>query len=121
CFSLFKTGFLAPGYQAGADVPYNSTIATGVHQAFPRMDGIIGGPRFGIVISPFGSGRMVIRSGVGLFANAPAGSGPASVFGNSPNKFSPNVSFGTVGLAADPTSSQAAGFASNQVFQNGFG
>ena len=120
CFSLFQTGFLAPGYRAGANVPYNSTIVTGVHQAFPHMDGIIAEPRFGIVISPFGSGSTVIRSGVGLFANAPAGSVAASVFGNSPNKFSPNVSFGTVGLAADPTSSQAAAIASGQVFQNGF-
>ena len=120
CFSQFQTGFLAPGYQAGANVPYNSTIVTGIHQAFPHMDGIITEPRFGIVISPFGSGKTVIRSGVGLFANAPAGSVAASVFGNSPNKFSPNVSFGTVGLAADPTSSQAAAIASNQVFQSGF-
>ena len=38
----------------------------------------------------------------------------------SPNKFSPTVSFGTVGLAGDPASSQAAAIASNQVFQNGF-
>ena len=120
CFSLFKTGFLAPGYQAGPDVPYNSTIVTGVHRAFPHMEGIIVEPRFGIVICPFGSGGTVIRSGAGLFANAPAGSVAASVFGNSPNKFSPNVGFGTVGPASDPTSSQAAAIASNQVFQNGF-
>jgi hypothetical protein len=120
CFSLFNTGFLGSGYQAGANVPYNSTIVNGIHQAFPHMDGVIAEPRFGIVISPFGSGKTVIRSGVGLFANAPAGSVAANVFGNSPNKFSPNVSFGTVGLAADPASSQAAGIASNQVFQAGF-
>lgn len=120
CFSLFKTGFLASGYQAGANVPYNATIATGIHEAFPRMEGFITEPRFGIVISPFGSGKTVIRSGVGLFANAPAGNVAANVFGNSPNKFSPTVGFGTVGLVADPASAQAAAIASNQVFQSGF-
>jgi len=120
CFSLFQAAFLAPGYQAGANVPYNATIATGLHEAYAHMEGFIAEPRVGIVYSPFGSGKTVVRAGVGLFANAPAGNVAANVFGNSPNKFSPTVSFGTVGLAGDPASSQAAAIASNQVFQNGF-
>ncbi len=115
CFSLFKTGFLAPGYQAGANVPYNATIVTGIHNAYAKMEGFIPEPRLGIVYSPFGSGKTVIRAGVGLFANAPAGNVAANVFGNSPNKFSPTVSFGSVGLAADPASSQAAAIASRSA------
>ncbi len=45
----------------------------------------------------------------------------ANVFGNSPNKFSPTVSFGTVGLATDPASAQPRPVSPpTQVFQNGF-
>ncbi len=120
CFSEFTSGFLAPGYQAGSSVPYNSTIRTGLTDAFPSIENFIPEPRLGIVWAPFGAGKTVVRGGVGLFANAPAGSLAANVFGNPPNKFSPTVSFGTVGLAGDPASAASAGSLSNQVFQQGF-
>jgi hypothetical protein len=120
CFSKFNTPFLGSAYQAGASVPYNSTIVTGQAYAFPQMEGFIAEPRFGAVVSPFGPHGPVVRGGVGLFANSPAGSVAASVFANSPNKFSPNVSFGTVGLASDSASAVSAAILSDQVFQQGF-
>jgi hypothetical protein len=120
CLSRFNTQFLATGYQTGASVPYNSTIVTGLHSTFLDNEGVIAEPRLGIVFSPFGAGKTVFRGGAGLFANTPAGNVAANIFGNSPNKFSPSVSFGTVGLATDPASSQAAAVASSQVFETGF-
>ena len=77
-------------------------------------------PRLGVVFAPFGEGKTVLRGGVGLFANTFAGNVSANIFGNSPNKFSPTVSFGDVGLATDPNSSQASAVASAQVFESGF-
>ena len=63
---------------------------------------------------------MVIRGGVGLFANTFAGSITSNVFGNAPNKFTPTVSTGVVGDVSTANSATAAAYASNQVFQNGF-
>ena len=120
CFSQFNAPFVGSGYQAGAGVPYNASIKTGLSDAFPSTEGFIPEPRFGIVYAPFGAGKTVVRGGVGLFANSPLGNIAASVFGNSPNKFSPTVSFGTVGLTTDPASAASAGVLSNQVFQQGF-
>ena len=120
CFSQLTAPFLGSGYQAGAAVPYNTTIVTGQGRAFPGMEGFIFEPRLGAVYSPFGASGPVVRGGVGLFANSPAGSVAASIFGNSPNKFSPTVSFATVGLPGDAASAASAAAASNQIFQLGF-
>jgi hypothetical protein len=120
CFSRFNTQFLSPGYQAGATVPYNATIETGLHKTFQNLEGILTEPRVGMAYSPLGDGKTVVRGGIGLFANTFAGSIAASVFGNSPNKFSPTVNSGVVGLSTDPNSSQSIAILSNQAFQSGF-
>lgn len=120
CYSLFNAEFLSPNYQAGSSVPYNQTIQTGINKTFRNLEGVITEPRLGVAFQPFGEGNMVIRGGIGLFANTFAGSLAASVFGNPPNKFQPNVTAGNVGVSTDPNSSQAIAIASNQAFQNGF-
>lgn len=120
CFSRLNTAFLSSGYQAGAAVPYNTTIQTGLNKTFADLEGIVYEPRLGVAWSPWGDGRTVIRGGVGLFANTFAGSVAANIFGNAPNKFTPTVSYGDVALNTDPNSSQAVAFASNAAFQNGF-
>jgi len=119
CLSRFNTSFLAPGYQAGAAVPYNSSIVS-QHNTFENIEAVIPEPRIGLVYGPFGPGKTVVRGGVGLFSNTFAGNVAANIFGNAPNKFTPTVNFGTVGLASDPASAQAAAIASAQVFQSGF-
>jgi Carboxypeptidase regulatory-like domain/TonB-dependent Receptor Plug Domain len=120
CYSLFNAEFLSTNYKAGSLVPYNQTIQTGVNKAFRNLEGIITEPRLGVAFQPFGEGNMVIRGGVGLFANTFAGSLAANVFGNPPNKFQPNVTAGNVGVSSDPNSSQSIDIASNQAFQGGF-
>lgn len=121
CFSRFNTAFLAPGYQTGADTPYNSTIQTGHDKTFADLEGIVTEPRVGIAYSPRGDNGIVIRGGIGIFANTFPGSIAASVFGNAPNKFTPTVSYGDVAPNSDVNSSTSVAIASNAAFQNGFG
>ena len=120
CFSRFSTEFLAAGFQAGSNVPYNTSIQTGLNSAYQSYDGIIPEPRLGIVWSPFAGKKTVIRTGIGLFSSLPSASVSANIFGNAPAKFSPNVAFGNVGLEKDAGSSQQAAVTSFQVFENSF-
>jgi hypothetical protein len=62
----------------------------------------------------------VVRGGVGLFANTFTAGITSSIYGNSPNKFTPTVKTGTVGLSPTAGSSQSTAIASNTAFQNGF-
>src|SRR5436309_11789795 len=87
---------------------------------YKNYEGIMAEPRVGIVFSPFGQGKTVVRTGVGLFSNLPQASTVSSIFNNAPNKFTPSVTFGNVGLASDPSTSQAAALASFQTFESSF-
>jgi hypothetical protein len=120
CFSRMSTEFLASGYQAGASVPFNATIQTGLSQAYKNFEAVLPEPRFGIVVTPFGGGKTVFRSGVGLFSSLPTASVVSNIFNNAPNKFSPTVGFGNVGLDTDATTSQAAALASFNTFEANF-
>jgi hypothetical protein len=119
-FSRANTEFLASNYQAGSAMAYNATLQTGFHNDFKNFEGIIPEPRVAFAYSPLGQGKTVVRGGVGLFANTFAANIAANVYGNPPNKFSPKVTTGTVGLTGDAGSSQAAAVASDLAFQTGF-
>ncbi len=120
CFSRANTAFLSGGYQAGLNVPYNSTILSGQHKNFADFDGIVTEPRAAFAWSPRGESKTVLRGGAGLFANTIAGNITANVYGNAPNKFTPVVGSGTVGTNGTLSSSQTAAFASDIAFQTGF-
>ena len=79
CLDRFNSTFLGSGYQAGAAVPYNSTIVSGLHNTFQSVEGLVSEPRLGVVFTPFGQGKTVFRAGVGLFANAFAGNVSANI------------------------------------------
>jgi Carboxypeptidase regulatory-like domain len=120
CYSRANTEFLAPGYQAGSTVPYNTTLQVGSHNDFKEFEGIVVEPRVAFAYSPFGTGKTVIRGGIGWFANTIAANIAANVYGNPPNKFAPKVTTGIVGLADTAGTSQAAAVASDTAFQDGF-
>jgi hypothetical protein len=120
CFSRFSTDFLGNGYQAGANVPYNQTITQGLSEAYRQYQAMIYEPRVSLVFTPFGSGKTVVRGGFGMFSNLPSASSVSSIFSNAPDKFTPTVTFGTVGLASTAGTSQASAAASFQTFENSF-
>lgn len=120
CYSRANTVFLGNGYQAGSSIPYNATLQTGAASNFIAFEGIVTEPRFALAWSPRGEGKTVLRGGIGLFANSIPANIAANVYGNPPNKFTPVVTEGIVGLSTDAGSSQAAAVASNTAFQSGF-
>lgn len=116
CFSRFNVPFTSPSFQAGADIPYNSSVTTGLTHAYPAVDAVDLLPRAGIVWSPFGANRTVIRAGGGLFADlAPGGIAP-DIFTNFPYLFTANISGGqAVGAPAATTALNE-----NNTFRTGF-
>jgi len=120
CFELLNQPFISSSYQGGASVPYNTTIQSKAN-TFYNVESLIPQPRIGIAWKPFGSGKTVVRAGIGLFSTN-FSDGLAGTFANQvPNKFAPSgLTFGNIGLATDSTSSASSAQSSSNAFQSGF-
>jgi len=116
CFSRLNVPFDSPDYQGGASLPYNSSITTGLSNAYPATDAAVFLPRGGVVWSPKGAGGLVIRTGAGLFTDLPPGDLASDVFTNFPYEFTANI------YGGQAVGSPAASAALNEynAFKTGF-
>ncbi len=121
CFSNLTDQFSLGNFQKGIDIPYNSSINTGLTHAYYSTDSVVADPRLGVVWSPRSGNSTVIRGGVGLFSDLAPGTLVSSVFNNPPFPYTATIYDAPVNTAAaDPTS--AAAIAQNQynAFKTGF-
>ncbi len=120
CFSNLSQPFSNVGFPGTADTPYNSLIQTGSH-AYYGVDKFVVDPRFGVVWSPKGNNKTVIRGGIGVFSDLAAGYLVSNIFSNAPSPYQTVVYSGqTVNLASDPNSAAAAALNSYNAFHSGY-
>src|SRR5579863_3302623 len=127
CISRLNSPFSLLSHDA--NIPYNQSISTKLHSAFPEIEKVAIQPRFGFTWSPMGHSNTVLRGGVGVFSDLYQGVLLDSMIGNAPvtNDFivfpglagpstlAPGVAGNVVGSAAASNASFLSGFASGQT------
>lgn len=118
CFSRPAGSFLNAENAAGT-TPYNTTILTGLHQAFPGLQAVGWGPRVGFAYSP--KSDLVVRGGFGIFTDLYQGLIGDRFITNMPNEnaftivsgaFSPDVAGNVFAQATADNAALVSGFKS---------
>ncbi len=115
CYSNLTSQFTGSAFNT-ANTSYNKVINTGLSQAYYGVDPIVPQPRVGIVWSPKHTHGMVIRTGMGMFADLSPGFLVSSVFTNAPNPYQSLIFDGT---SVGPAAANAA-LAQYNTFKSGF-
>ena len=120
CFSHLRDQFSLPSFQKGVDIPYNSSVQSGLSQAYYSVDPVVADPRLAVAWTPGKAHGLVVRAGFGLFSDLAPGILASYVFDNAPYPYLALIYQGEVGLASDPNSAAAAALTQFNAFKSGF-
>jgi hypothetical protein len=117
CFARLTSPFAE--IKKGVDVPYNTSIQSGLSHAFYAVEPIVVQPRMSFAYNPGWSKGSVIRGGLGVFSDLYPGSFASLFAGNAPNGFLSLVRQGLVATAGSG-SAPAIAAAAATAFLGGF-
>ena len=121
CFSRLNAPFTSSSFQMGASIPYNQSIDTGLSNAYYSVDSVVPQPRVGVVWSPRGANKTVVRAGFGIFADLAPAFLVSSLFRNPPYPYGATVTAGQlVDTVGDPNGAAASALAQFNAFKTGF-